>query len=328
MSVPLICFSRYPAAPAMIAWKSASSSEKDVSIRHWISGCAARMSRQTSTPLPSGSRTSSTATSGRVGGIREMASAAVPGLADHLDEPGRLDQVPEAPPDDLVVVEQEDTDPVGPLTLRGRHRDGPPRAGQWGQCRRDRRRLALRCDDTPSARRDVRSRVGPQPFGRAAPDRRVRDDAGGRPLRRARRHRRRRDADRVRPQRDRRGDRRADRQPARGARAPGAAHLRATSRPGRRSDPPPGLERVPAAPSADALVPRSPDPRPRLGVRQPLPHREAVGAGVQRRGRGPRRRARGRRRRRGGERPAARAPPGARRARGPRTDRRATCTTR
>ena len=62
----------------MIASNSASSSANDVSIRHWISGWRERISRQTSTPLPSGRRTSSTATSGRVAGMRRSASSAVP----------------------------------------------------------------------------------------------------------------------------------------------------------------------------------------------------------------------------------------------------------
>src|SRR6266511_6399 len=51
----------------MIASNSASSSENDVSMRQWISGCRERISRQTSTPSPSGRRTSNNATSGRDG---------------------------------------------------------------------------------------------------------------------------------------------------------------------------------------------------------------------------------------------------------------------
>ena len=35
-SVPLTCFRRYPAAPAMIASNSASSSANDVRMRHWM----------------------------------------------------------------------------------------------------------------------------------------------------------------------------------------------------------------------------------------------------------------------------------------------------
>ena len=77
-SVPRICFSTYPAAPAMIASNSASSSPNEVSIRHLTSGIFDRMSRHTATPLPSGSRTSSTATSGRSAGIRASADSAVP----------------------------------------------------------------------------------------------------------------------------------------------------------------------------------------------------------------------------------------------------------
>ena len=62
----------------MIASKSASSSPKEVSIRQATSGMVERMSRQTLTPFPSGSRTSSIATSGRSAGMRASAEAAVP----------------------------------------------------------------------------------------------------------------------------------------------------------------------------------------------------------------------------------------------------------
>src|SRR2546423_1133907 len=62
----------------MMAAKRASSSANDVSIRHATSGWRALISRHTSTPEPSGSRTSSTATSGRLMGMRMSASAAVP----------------------------------------------------------------------------------------------------------------------------------------------------------------------------------------------------------------------------------------------------------
>ena len=62
----------------MIASNSASSSPNEVSIRQAISGIRDRISRQTETPSPSGSRTSSTATSGRSAGILASADAAVP----------------------------------------------------------------------------------------------------------------------------------------------------------------------------------------------------------------------------------------------------------
>ena len=62
----------------MIASNSASSSPNEVSIRHASPGIRERISRHTSTPLPSGSRTSSTATSGRSAGMRASADAAVP----------------------------------------------------------------------------------------------------------------------------------------------------------------------------------------------------------------------------------------------------------
>src|SRR3954468_22367957 len=62
----------------MTASNSASSSAKEVSIRQASSGIRDRSSRQTVTPSPSGSRTSSTATSGRSAGTRAIAWAAVP----------------------------------------------------------------------------------------------------------------------------------------------------------------------------------------------------------------------------------------------------------
>ena len=62
----------------MIASKRASSSAYDVSMRQCTSGIVERTSRHTSTPLPSGSRTSSTATSGRAAGMRCSASAVEP----------------------------------------------------------------------------------------------------------------------------------------------------------------------------------------------------------------------------------------------------------
>src|SRR4051794_34862920 len=61
----------------MMAPKSASSLAYEVSIRQDSSGIRERSSRQTVTPSPSGSRTSSTATSGRAAGTRLSASAAV-----------------------------------------------------------------------------------------------------------------------------------------------------------------------------------------------------------------------------------------------------------
>ena len=75
-SGPRICLRRYPLAPARTAEKRASSSANEVSIKHLSSGMAARKSRQTSMPLPPGRRTSSTATSGRVGGTLVIASSA------------------------------------------------------------------------------------------------------------------------------------------------------------------------------------------------------------------------------------------------------------
>ena len=61
-------------------------------------------------PLPSGSRTSRMATSGRVGGIRASASADGCRLSDDDDVVGGLEQRPEPGADDLMVVEKEDPD--------------------------------------------------------------------------------------------------------------------------------------------------------------------------------------------------------------------------
>src|ERR1043165_1735277 len=93
-SVPRICLSTYPDAPAMIAANSASSSSYEVRISPLIDESMARTSRHTSMPLPSGSL-----------GRR-------PGLADHLDITRGVQQVGQAAPDHLVVVEQEHTDHV------------------------------------------------------------------------------------------------------------------------------------------------------------------------------------------------------------------------
>ncbi|SKV83715.1 Uncharacterised protein [Mycobacteroides abscessus subsp. abscessus] len=66
----------YPPAPAMIASSMACSSVKEVSMRQFRSGHRERRSRHSSMPLPSGSRTSSTAISGLTAGILRMASLA------------------------------------------------------------------------------------------------------------------------------------------------------------------------------------------------------------------------------------------------------------
>src|SRR5690606_1952884 len=67
-----------PAAPAITALNSASSSAYEVSIRHARLGSFERRSRQRSTPLPSGSRTSRIATSGFRAGTLASADSTVP----------------------------------------------------------------------------------------------------------------------------------------------------------------------------------------------------------------------------------------------------------
>ncbi len=73
-SEPSTCLSTNPDAPAMIALNSASSSWYEVSIRHRRPSVPDSSSRHSSTPLPSGNRTSSTATSAPEPGMRVSAS--------------------------------------------------------------------------------------------------------------------------------------------------------------------------------------------------------------------------------------------------------------
>src|ERR1035437_3420955 len=68
----------YPPAPAKIASVIACSSVYDVNIKQFNPGNIERNSRHNSTPLPSGKRTSNTATSGRNAGTRANASATEP----------------------------------------------------------------------------------------------------------------------------------------------------------------------------------------------------------------------------------------------------------
>src|SRR6266536_1783645 len=84
----------------MIASKSASSSPNEVSIRQATPGIVERISRHTLTPSPSGSRTSSTATSGFSAGMRASADAAA---------------------DDLMIIEEEHADLAGRRCVLRRH---------------------------------------------------------------------------------------------------------------------------------------------------------------------------------------------------------------
>jgi hypothetical protein len=84
----------------MIASKRASSSAYDVSIRHFTDSSRERISRHTSTPLPSGSRTSGGRNARqRVGGRTR--------LADHLDIALHGEELMDAAPHDLMVVEEK-----------------------------------------------------------------------------------------------------------------------------------------------------------------------------------------------------------------------------
>ncbi len=68
---------RIVASACTLEANSASSSSKDVRISTAVPGSAARTSRHTSMPEPSGSCTSSRTTSGAIAGMRRTASAAV-----------------------------------------------------------------------------------------------------------------------------------------------------------------------------------------------------------------------------------------------------------
>ena len=92
----------------------ASSSAYDVSMTQAISGELDRISRQTSTPLPSGRRTSRMATLGLVGGIRARASATVPASPTTSMSSAGLEERAQARPHHLVVVEEEHSQAHGP----------------------------------------------------------------------------------------------------------------------------------------------------------------------------------------------------------------------
>ncbi len=207
----------------MMASNSASSSPNEVSIRQATSGSRARTSRQISTPLPSGSRTSSTATSGLV-----------------LRDPG------EGHPGGAGVADDRRCRPRRRAGRRGRA--APPRGRRRGRRGRRRRRRVRGCRSRSGSpevrctrRLDSRGRSGgDEPCAtngcggcstrcwrsRATIEletvlRRVVEaarDARRRPVRRARGPgRRRRRAVGVRPRRHRRRHRRPDRAAARRA---------------------------------------------------------------------------------------------------------------
>ena len=112
-------FSTYPAASAITAAIMASSSSYAVSMMQRTSGATRCSSRQRSMPLPSGSRTSSSAT---VGLRREDPAAALGDrarLTDDADVRVRLEQLRHTAPHQLVVVDEDDgRGPVMALPIR------------------------------------------------------------------------------------------------------------------------------------------------------------------------------------------------------------------
>ena len=101
---------RIRTAPAMIASNSASSSLNDVSIRHLRSGNMRAQVAADLDPVPSGSRTSRTATSGIVAGTRCKRFGGGSRLADDLEVVGALQQLSHTSADDLMVIEEEHPD--------------------------------------------------------------------------------------------------------------------------------------------------------------------------------------------------------------------------
>jgi hypothetical protein len=105
----------------MMALNSASSSSYDVRIRQAIFGSTDRTSRQTSTPLPSGSRPSRNS---HVGPQRRYPPGRLScgtGLTDDIDASVRLHEGAQALPNDLVVVEEEHPDGLSLRCLVVRH---------------------------------------------------------------------------------------------------------------------------------------------------------------------------------------------------------------
>ena len=86
-------------------------------MRHARSGRCSRNERQRSTPLPSGRRTSSTATSTVV---ESMAQRLFEGarLGHHLESSLRLEQFAQSASNDLVVVNEEESDHFSPVGSR------------------------------------------------------------------------------------------------------------------------------------------------------------------------------------------------------------------
>ena len=83
-----------------------------------MAGWAERMSRHRLTPSPSGSRTSSTATSGSVACNAPNGLAEGPRLADHGEVGLRIDELRDSAPHDLVIVHEEDADHESPIRVR------------------------------------------------------------------------------------------------------------------------------------------------------------------------------------------------------------------
>ena len=139
-----ICFSTYPAAPAMIAWNRASSSLKDVRMRHAVRGWRARMLAAGFDPVavlePHVEHGDVRIESVHAGDRLGLGA----GLADHRDVAFGFEEVANTSPHDLVVVEQEHADRHGhgAIVPDGRESDvsRDQSAGTVGD-----RRLRLRC---------------------------------------------------------------------------------------------------------------------------------------------------------------------------------------
>ena len=107
-----ICFNTYPAAPAMMARNSASSLSNDVRIRHAVRGCRDRISaaRLDAVAVLELDVEHSDIRVQRVDPTNGLLLGGRP--ADHVHVLFGIQQICDAPADDLMIVEQEHRDHI------------------------------------------------------------------------------------------------------------------------------------------------------------------------------------------------------------------------
>ena len=110
MSLPFTCLRTYPAAPAMIASKSASSSSNEVSIRQASVGMTGtELAAQLDAVSVGKPNIENCHVWGR-GGDPKQSLLDGAGFADDLEVVLGLEHVAHTPTDNLVVVDQEDAE--------------------------------------------------------------------------------------------------------------------------------------------------------------------------------------------------------------------------